>query len=80
MNPTARQLEDSTARPQLWTRDPVVAIDPHTGEAAVLDYGLVEFDDAHAETIASAYVVRNNDGTYTLRVDAGRPDVTVEVV
>lgn len=79
MNPTAQQIEKSTVKPQLWTRDPVIVRNADTGETVIRDYGLVEFDDAHAETIASAYMVRHDDGTYTLRVDAGRPDVTVEV-
>ena len=78
MNPTARQIEDSTARPKLWTRDPMIVTDK--GVTSVIDYGLVEFGDEHEATIASAYMVRNDDGTYTLRVDAGRPDVTVEVM
>lgn len=73
-------MSDTTTEPRLWTRDPMVVSGPNTGETTVLDYGLVEFDDAHAETIASAYMVRNDNGTYTLRVDAGRPDVTVEVI
>ena len=45
MNPTAHQLEESTERPQLWTRDPMIISDPSTGETTVLDYGLVEFED-----------------------------------
>lgn len=78
MNPTARQIEDSTARPKLWIRDPMIVTDK--GVTSVLDYGLVEFDDEREETIASAYMTRRPDGTYVLRVDAGHPDVIVEVV